>query len=77
MIQYNQSMNPTHPATFPVAAGQLPAVPLTVEGYAMLHQMMRFRWTAWRALADDDEPPVNLAFDAGAPAQPAVPRRDM
>jgi hydrogen peroxide-dependent heme synthase len=43
-------MNPTHPPTLPVAAGQLPAVPLTIEGYATLHQMMRFRWTAWRAL---------------------------
>ena len=40
-------MNPTHPATL-----QLPAVPLTLEGYATLHQMMRFRWTAWRALAE-------------------------
>jgi chlorite dismutase len=28
-------------------------VPLTLEGYATLHQMMRFRWTAWRALAED------------------------
>jgi chlorite dismutase len=42
-------MNPTHPATLPVGAGQLPAVPLTLEGYATLHQMMRFRWAAWRA----------------------------
>src|SRR5260370_35518877 len=54
MIQYNKSMNPTHPATLPVAAGQLPAVPLTVEGYATLHQMMRLRRTAWRALAEKD-----------------------
>ena len=54
MIQYNKSMNPTHPATLPVAAGQLPAVPLTVEGYATLHQMMRFRRTAWRALPDNN-----------------------
>src|SRR5208282_4187832 len=50
-IDYNgpqgQSMNPTHPATL-----QLPAVPLTLEGYATLHQMMRFRWTAWRALPE-------------------------
>ncbi len=46
-------MNPTHPATVPIAAEQLPAVPLTLEGYATLHQMMRFRWTAWRALAED------------------------
>jgi peroxiredoxin len=46
-------MNPTHPATLPVTAGQLPAVPLTIEGYATLHQMMRFRWTAWRALTEN------------------------
>jgi hypothetical protein len=49
-----KSMNLTHPATLPTATGQLPAVPLTLEGYAMLHQMMRFRWTAWRSVADDD-----------------------
>jgi chlorite dismutase len=30
----------------------LPAVPLTLEGAAVLHQMMRFRWPAWKA-ADD------------------------
>ena len=47
-------MNPTHPATTPVAAEKLPAVPLTVEGYAALHQMMRFRWTAWRALPESE-----------------------
>jgi chlorite dismutase len=45
-------MNPSHPTTLPVAAAQLPAVPLTLEGYATLHQMMRFRWTAWRALPE-------------------------
>ena len=46
-------MNPTHPETLPVAAGQLPAVPLTLEGYATLHQMMRFRWTNWRSTPDN------------------------
>jgi chlorite dismutase len=35
-----------------VAAAELPAVPLTVEGASVLHQMMRFRWPAWRALSD-------------------------
>jgi hydrogen peroxide-dependent heme synthase len=35
------------------AAAQLPAVPLTLEGYATLHQMMRFRRTAWRALPEN------------------------
>jgi peroxiredoxin len=47
-------MNPNHPETLAVAAGQLPAVPLTIEGYATLHQMVRFRWTAWRALPEND-----------------------
>ncbi|HEX3743825.1 MAG TPA: hydrogen peroxide-dependent heme synthase [Bryobacteraceae bacterium] len=28
----------------------LPEVPLTIEGASVLHQMMRFRWAAWRAL---------------------------
>jgi chlorite dismutase len=30
---------------------EMPAVPLTLEGASVLHQMMRFRWPAWRALA--------------------------
>ncbi len=34
----------------PQAATELPAVPLTTEGYSVLHQMMRLRWSAWRAL---------------------------
>ncbi|MGP8142957.1 MAG: hydrogen peroxide-dependent heme synthase [Terriglobales bacterium] len=46
-------MNPNHPSTPPAAAAQIPAVPLTLEGYATLHQMMRFRWAAWRATPDD------------------------
>jgi len=29
---------------------EIPAVPLTIEGYSVLHQMMRFRWSAWRPL---------------------------
>jgi hydrogen peroxide-dependent heme synthase len=53
ITRYNKSMNPTHPETLPVAAGQLPAVPLTIEGYATLHQMMRFRWTAWRSTPEN------------------------
>jgi chlorite dismutase len=35
------------------ASAELPEVPLTTEGYSVLHQMMRFRWTAWRALGED------------------------
>ncbi len=55
-------MNPNHPVTQPVAAGQLPAVPMTVEGYAVLHQMMRFRRTAWRALPDTTR--IEIAAEA-------------
>jgi hydrogen peroxide-dependent heme synthase len=29
---------------------EIPPVPLTIEGYSVLHQMMRFRWAAWRPL---------------------------
>ena len=32
------------------AAGAAPALPLTLEGASVLHQMMRFRRAAWRAL---------------------------
>src|SRR6266852_1831090 len=34
-----------------MAAG-LPAVPLTLEGSSVLHQMFRFRWTEWRKLQE-------------------------
>jgi hydrogen peroxide-dependent heme synthase len=34
----------------PAVSVQLPPVPLTIEGYCVLHQMMRFRWSAWRPL---------------------------
>ena len=33
-----------------IAAIALPAAPLTLEGAAMLHQMMRIRWREWRCL---------------------------
>jgi chlorite dismutase len=36
-----------------LAETAVPAVPLTVEGASVLHQMMRFRWPAWRALSPD------------------------
>ncbi|HEX3821358.1 MAG TPA: hydrogen peroxide-dependent heme synthase [Candidatus Sulfotelmatobacter sp.] len=34
----------------PRVDADFPAVPLTTEGYSVLHQMMRFRRSAWRAL---------------------------
>ena len=32
----------------------MPPVPLTIEGASVLHQMMRVRWAAWRALPSED-----------------------
>jgi chlorite dismutase len=29
-------------------SAEIPAVPLTIEGYSVLHQMARFRWERWR-----------------------------
>jgi chlorite dismutase len=45
---------PIHPqATSPqIASLEDLQVPLTTEGYSVLHQMMRFRRTAWRASPD-------------------------
>ena len=34
-----------------IAMERLPAVPLTLEGASMLHQMLRVRWTAWKQLS--------------------------
>jgi hydrogen peroxide-dependent heme synthase len=31
---------------------ELPAVPMTMEGYSVLHQMMRVRWAAWNKLPE-------------------------
>src|ERR1700680_3138836 len=46
-------MSSTTNAPTDAAVENLPAVPLTVEGASVLHQMMRFRWPAWRALAPE------------------------
>jgi peroxiredoxin len=44
------STTPHVPSQTPTA--EIPEVPLTTEGYSVLHQMMRFRWTAWREHAE-------------------------
>jgi chlorite dismutase len=43
----------------------LPEVPLTVEGASVLHQMMRFRWSAWRALSEDSRSAILAGAVAG------------
>jgi len=48
----------------------LPAMPLTIEGASLLHQMFRVRWPAWRALAAADRAEIvtdaTAALTAGA-----------
>jgi chlorite dismutase len=47
------------------AQKDLPAVPLTVEGLSVLHQMLRFRWADWRALAKTEREAISAeASDA-------------
>jgi hydrogen peroxide-dependent heme synthase len=43
-------MSATRPAPPETASLHAPPVPLTIEGYSVLHQMLRVRWTEWRAL---------------------------
>ena len=43
-------MSSSRTAGRPAVAIEIPPVPLTIEGYSVLHQMMRFRWPAWRPL---------------------------
>jgi len=43
---------PQPPVRAEATSADVPAVPLTTEGYSVLHQMMRFRRTAWNALPD-------------------------
>jgi chlorite dismutase len=39
------SRHSVHPQA---VSAEIPPVPLTIEGYSVLHQMMRIRWSAWR-----------------------------
>ena len=43
-------MTTTRPVHAETASTETPAVPLTIEGFSTLHQMMRLRWPAWRSL---------------------------
>lgn len=55
-----------------VSAGQreLPALPLTMEGSSVLHQMMRVRWSAWQKVTPaEHERLLREISDALAPAE--------
>src|ERR1039458_46959 len=43
---------------------ELPAMPLTLEGLSVLHQMFRFRWPEWRKL--DASRQAGIAREAAA-----------
>jgi chlorite dismutase len=40
----------SRPAVPQAVSEEIPPVPLTIEGYSVLHQMMKIRWAAWRHL---------------------------
>jgi hydrogen peroxide-dependent heme synthase len=63
------------PETIPATA--LPAVPLTVDGASVLHQMMRVRWSAWRALSAPERDAIVEEASAalGAMESPAEGRQ--
>ena len=71
-------MTTTRPAQPEIGASETPAVPLTIEGYCTLHQMMRFRWSAWRGLRESERRevvgeavPVLSAMEKNAAGQSA------
>ncbi len=37
------------------AIAELQQVPLTLEGYSVLHQMVHFKWNAWKRLSEGDK----------------------
>jgi len=43
---------------------ELPAVPLTLEGSAVLHQMFRFRWSQWRAKSTEERARITAEAQA-------------
>jgi len=51
-------------ADIQAVALELPAVPLTLEGYNVLHQMFRFRWKEWRKLNGPDRTECMREFAA-------------
>jgi chlorite dismutase len=56
-------MASSNPAVQTVSA-ELPAVPLTLEGLSVLHQMFRFRWPEWRKLSQSRQ--QEIAREAAA-----------
>src|SRR3954470_20732945 len=71
-------MSTTHQVR-PQVAAEIPPVPLTTEGYSVLHQMLRLRWPAWRALATAERSAISreasdalAAMEKHSPGQSAL-----
>ena len=61
-------MASSNPAVQTVST-DLPAMPLTLEGLSVLHQMFRFRWAEWRKL--DPSRQQEIAREAAAALSPS------
>jgi peroxiredoxin len=59
---------PTGKTAVKAAQEKLPALPLTIEGSSVLHQMMRVRWSAWRKLSAEQK--LGVAKEAAAALEP-------
>jgi len=63
---------PTSNAGVQTVSTELPAVPLTLEGLSVLHQMFRFRWAEWRKLSSPRQQEIaSEAIAALAPGEAA------
>ena len=61
---------PSSNAGVETMSAELPAMPLTLEGLSVLHQMFRFRWPEWRKL--DASRQADIAREAAAVASQAL-----
>ena len=59
-----KKMSATRIVRTETASAEVPPVPLTIEGYSVLHQMLRFKWSDWRPLR-----PAHKAEIAGEAAE--------
>ncbi len=51
-------MSSSRPVVPQTESEKIPPVPLTIEGYSVLHQMSRVRWAAWRKLPASEKTAV-------------------
>ena len=72
-------MSSSRPAVPQAVSEEIPPVPLTIEGYSVLHQMMKIRWVAWRQLPAGEKTAIaaeaaNVLIGDGRKFRRASPR---